>query len=1221
MLRNSKFKTFVWYTGVGLLVLFAVAVSLFRIYFSSVEEYRVQLETIAGSYIGQPVSISGMDARVVGISPTVIFSDVALLQKGGESLLTRFDAISISLDLVASLRNVAPIIELTVSGANLEVTRHLDGHFDVKGLELSVPEKVAAEGVESNALEDSLALGAWFLSQSRLAVRDSRIILNNKKSGERFSFDDVDLELRNDADHHRLNGFVHLPKNIGRELRVSADIEGDLLQRKGWRGAVYVKTEHLQSRQWLQQLSWQGSSIRSGLLDLELWSNWEEGELESVYSRLQVARLKLARGEHVGEIPHLSVDGHLQLQQGGWSLDMDRLQIQHDETLPLPVRLALTQQDDNLTLQVDQLQLEAVAALLPYLPQLNERSQSMVRQMAPAGVITGLRLQRSADQHIEAQGALKGLALMPWEKLPGVEGLNAQFRFNGDGGQLQLNAEDATLTLPRLFRAPLALSSLNGELRLRREPDGWRLFSDSIAVANSDLSAQLGMELQLLEGSAPWLSLQGRFSADDVRAVPHYLPAGIMKERSLHWLDNAFKAGRVPNGSLQYHGFLNHFPFREARGRFEVLFDAEAVQLHYGDAWPDLQQLAGEVHFDGPGMWIDASGARLFDAKLGSTNVSIDNFRSPRLLVDGGGVFPAKDGLRFLRESPLSKNTGKMLDTMRAKGDVWLGLQLAIPLSKKVQKVLPVSVRGKLDFVQSQLDVIDGISLTKLDGRLNFTENSFSAERITAQLFGKPLSLDIFSEEGDKPQVVVAARGGSELSAMRDALKLPLLNYLEGSTDLQARLSLPRGVAGEGVVLNVSSNLLGVSSRLPQPLVKQAESSLELDLTFHLSGVRGGEGSLTLGDELGLVWKRGGAGKDQSLRRLQLRMGSSSPLNLPARDVIEVVGEGGKLHFSGWRDVLQNLQPEGDASRQPLPVVVSMQQLHLLSDSSSEKGGEELKVSDLPAINFAVEQFAYDDLQLGRVTVNMVPQGEQMSIKDIHMESEIFSLSANGTWSEGGNTFFKFNLTSPSLGKMMRRFGFASVIQGGETLASGKVWWAGAPTAVTLAGLNAQLGLSIKDGIMVEVDPGAGRMLGILSLPALPRRLFLDFSDVFREGLAFDVIKGDIRIEQGQAYTSNLQLESTPASILISGRTGLVAQDFDQDIYVVPNVSDTVSVASALAWGPQAAALVVLLQEIFKSDIKAATMTQYHISGSWRDPVIKRIVEQRDEEDDSLFID
>ncbi len=1224
MLHNSRLKTFVWYSSVGLLVLFAVAVSLFRLYFSSVEEYRAQLEAMAGSYLGQPVTISGIDARVVGISPTVILSNVALMHKGGEALLSRFDAVSISLDPVASLRNGRPIIELVVSGANLEVTRNLDGSLGVQGLELAVQEsQKGAGGTTKKGLEETQALGAWFLSQNRLALTASRISLHDKKSGERFSFDNVELELYNEGERHRLNGFVNLPRRLGRELRVAADIEGNPLQGKRWSGGFYVKTAQLQPRQWLQQLSWQGSTIREGVLDLELWSRWQDGKLESVTTRLQAAGLVLARGEHVQAIPHLSADARLLRQPGGWRIDLAELQLQHDEVPAQPMRWVLSRHNDETTFQADRLSIETMGALLPYLPPL-DKQQAMVKQMAPGGLLKGLYLrQQVADKRVVLQGELQGLSLRPWNKIPGVTGVNAHFHFNGEQGRLRLSGENGELTLPRLFRAPLSLNSLNGELSLRREVGGWELLGHSLMVENRDLSAQLEMELRLAEGRAPWLSLQGRFSAEDTRAVPRYLPAGLLKEKSLYWLDNAFKAGRVPSGSLQYHGFLNHFPFREHQGRFEVLFDAEAVQLHYQDEWPDLHQLAGEVHFDGPGMWIEATGARLYDARLGPTKVSIANFRAPRLLVDGAAALSINDGLRFLHESPLSKNTGRMLQTMQGTGDVSLDLQLAIPLTSTVRESLPLAIDGRVDFADNRLDVVDGVKLKGLRGSLHFSENSFTAEQLTAELFGKPVTVVVMSDGGDKPKVIVAARGSGELHALREALRLPLLDYLEGEAEWQASLTLPRGVAAEGAELRIHSSLEGVSSLLPSPLTKETESRGDMLMSFFLSGVRSGEKRLTFGDSFGLIWRDGGRGGEHGLRRAQLNLGAIAPLSLPGRDVIEVLGKGGRLSLSRWQAVLRKLRGEGERTTtlQPPPVVVELQQLQLLRDAADDEQAAEPKVADIPAISFAVEQFSYGDLPLGRVVLKVVPQDKRLSIKDIAVESDLFTITGEGTWSEGGNTFFNYSLNSPDLGGMMRQLGFASVIQGGKTTSSGKVWWVGGPTAVSLAVLNGQLDLSIKEGTMVDVEPGAGRMLGILSLPALPRRLFLDFSDVFKEGLAFDTIQGDIRIEQGQAFTSNLRMESAPASILVSGRTGLLEQDFDQELYVVPNVSGTVSVASALAWGPQVAAVVALLHEVFKSDIKAATMSQYHISGSWRDPVIRRVTEQQVEQDSPLFME
>ncbi len=1227
MLHNSRFRTFVWYSGVGLLVLLAVAVSLFRLAFSSVEEYRTQLETLAGGYLGQPVTISGINAKVVGISPTVILTDVDLLHKESTELLTRFAAIDIALDPIASLRNLRPIIELTISGANLEVTRHRDGSFGVQGLELTAAGARVDKGdsTKDSLGEESNALGSWFLSQSRLAVRDSRISLHNEQSDERFNFDNVALELRNESQRHRLNASVQLPKSIGKELRLAIDIEGNLLQRQEWTGSLYVKSEALHPQQWLQQLSWQQSSLREGVLDLELWSRWQGGQLESVYSRLQATELLLARGEQTQRIHRLATDARLLHEGSDWQLDLANLQLAHDNIPTQPMQLTLHQSGAELTLQANQLQLGALSALLPYLPQLDEHSRTMLRQMAPVGVVEELNLRRSPDNRIEVQGVLTGLGIKSWEKLPGINGLNASFRFNGDDGQLSLAGGKGALVYPRLFRHPLVFDRLNGEFALHREADGWQLSAPAIAIENSNVSAQLALELLLARDSAPWLGLQGRYSARDAREVPRYLPAGILKEKSLYWLDNAFKAGRVPNGTVQYHGYLNQFPFRDNQGRFEILFEAEGVGLHYQDGWPELQQLRGEVHFDGPGMWVAARSGKLFDAKLAATAVSIEDFAMPRLLIEGGAKLPAADGLRFLRESPLSKQTGRILETMKAGGDAAMALQLAIPLSPTVAQTLPLSIQGRLDFNDDALEIRQGLHLKGLTGTLRFTQTTFSADQLQGELFDKPVSLVVLTDQGDKPQVIIAARGRGDIPGLRQAFPLPLFDYLEGESAWQASLSLPRGVAAaaEGVVLRVSSQLEGIGSALPPPLHKEAASSGDLSVTLYLSGERSGEGQVTMDEHLGVVWRQG----ERGLRRAQLRLGGGEALSLPGHDVIEVVGSGGKLPLQRWREVLRQLratnEKEGEAAAPPLPVVVKLKQLQLLSKAESAPTDpaaapdESPKVADLPSLSFEVKEFSYDDLPLGNVVVKLVAQGQRMSIKELRIDASHFVLTGTGTWTEGGNTFFNLQLDASNLGGMMKRLGFASMINGGEAHVTGKVWWAGSPIAISLAGLNAQLGVSVKEGVITEVDPGAGRMLGILSIPALPKRLFLDFSDVFKEGFAFETIKGDIRIEQGQAYTSNLRLESVPASILISGRTGLVDQDFDQEVYVVPNVSDTVSVASALAWGPQVAAVVALLQEVFKSDIKAATMTRYHISGDWQNPKIRRVQEQHETQTDN----
>ncbi|MDH5784804.1 MAG: DUF3971 domain-containing protein [Chromatiales bacterium] len=1231
MLRKSRLKTFLWYSGAGLLVTVAVAVSLFRVYISSVEEYREQLQTLAGSYLGQPVLIGKMDAKVVGFSPTIVLSDVSLLHKDGKQLLTRFDAIDIALAPIASLRNFDPIIELIVSGANLEITYRRDGTFAVRGLELTA-DSLAKQSDQSESegqtlIEGGGALGNWFLSQSRLALRNSNFTLHNETSGERLRFEDVALELSNRASRHRLNASVNLPKEIGRELSLAVDIEGNLLQEKEWSGQFYLKSVALHPQQWLNQLNWQGSSIRRGMLDVELWSSWQGGELMSVTSRLQALGLEVARGEESAYFPLIATDLTLMREAGGWLLDLDRLRLQHEEAEATPMHLTLRYAPERFSIDADRLQLTPLGVLLPYLPQLEQPTRQMVRTMAPEGEISGLHLRRSSDGRLEVQASLGGVSMAPWERVPGVRGLDGRLYFDGEQGALHLTSDEFELSMPRLFRQPLRMERFDAPLALSREGEQWRLYGDTIALANQHVAAVLGLELALQSGESPWLSLYGKFHGNDAQAIPAYLPAGLLKEKTLYWLDNAFQAGSVPQGKLLFHGRIGHFPFAERNGRFEVLFDAREVGLHYQDGWPDLRKLNGEVQFDGLQMRIVADSARLFEGEVERTEVGIENMLSPQLQLDGRVVFPLNDGLRFLRESPLSRNTGTALEGMSGEGRGKLNLHLAIPLSDRVGESKPLQVRGDVLFSDSQIELMKGVQISGLGGTLDFTEKSFSSPRFDGVLYGQPVKIVVSTDSGRRHIVEVTARGRSSVKQLRQAFDLGLLDFFEGQAAWRLKLSLPQSGGGSGVVLALHSDMQGVTSNLPHPLTKASKELQDLALTFYLSGERSTERELTLGNEFGMVWRQ-----DATLRRAQLHLGAQGPLSLPPRDVIQIIGRAEQVPLAAWRNVLRKLTDGGDgksagAASRP-SVEVKMARLHFAAKGEErgdgkESGSKKTQLEDIPELAFRAEGFGYDDMEFGALSFTLAPQSEQLLITGIMVDSPHMQLKGEGYWNRSNSSYFKLGLDTPDLGEMLQSLGFASVIRGGRGHADGTLWWVGEPGDVELANLNGELAVSIKEGTILDVDPGAGRMLGILSIPALPRRLFLDFSDIFKEGFGFESVKGNLRIEEGHAYTTNLQLASLPAGILITGRTGLATQDLDQQVYVTPNFSDTATVASALAWGPQVGAVVALFQELFKSDIQKSTMIQYNLSGSWQKPNVERVgedpVSEQQADDEPFF--
>ncbi|MCP4041667.1 MAG: TIGR02099 family protein, partial [Gammaproteobacteria bacterium] len=211
---------------------------------------------------------------------------------------------------------------------------------------------------------------------------------------------------------------------------------------------------------------------------------------------------------------------------------------------------------------------------------------------------------------------------------------------------------------------------------------------------------------------------------------------------------------------------------------------------------------------------------------------------------------------------------------------------------------------------------------------------------------------------------------------------------------------------------------------------------------------------------------------------------------------------------------------------------------------------------------------------------------------------------------------FRIAMSSPDLGALLDNLGYdRAALEGGDTRIEIDAAWNGAPTQFALDRLNGILSLDVTKGRLLDVNPGAsGRIFGLLSLQALPRRLKLDFSDLFNKGFAYDQVKGDFTIDSGDAYTNNLYMLAPAARIDIAGRVGLASRDYDQIMTISPEVSTTMPLAGALAGGPVGAAVgavaAFVAEKLFKTELNQVVNTQYLITGGWSDPTIERIHEE-----------
>ncbi|MFC5524926.1 YhdP family protein [Rhodanobacter ginsengisoli] len=262
----------------------------------------------------------------------------------------------------------------------------------------------------------------------------------------------------------------------------------------------------------------------------------------------------------------------------------------------------------------------------------------------------------------------------------------------------------------------------------------------------------------------------------------------------------------------------------------------------------------------------------------------------------------------------------------------------------------------------------------------------------------------------------------------------------------------------------------------------------------------------------------------------------------------------------------------------------------------------------LPPLHLWVGDLRLGDARLGEARLETWPTQTGMHIEQLRALSSRVQVNASGDWNgsaSNSHTHMRINFAAEDLGAMLSAFGFDGLVQGGKTHDQLDASWPGSPSALALATMDGTLTVDVRDGRIPEAaSPGVGRLLGLVSLAELPRRLTLDFGDVFGKGLGFDSITGDFRLANGNATTSNLVIAGPSANISITGRTGLRAKDYDQQVRVVPHVGNSLPLVGAMVGGPIGAAAGFAVQGLLGRGLNQAASARYRVTGSWDNPVM-----------------
>jgi uncharacterized protein (TIGR02099 family) len=1250
-----------WLLSVALLFLVAVVLTAARLWVPSLSEYRLEIESAASEVLKKDVSIGRLEATFRGLNPVLKLKNVVLADPAGiqDSLAIREVWITIDAEQYLAEQQFQ-FAGIDVIGADLTLIRDTEGSFYL--------DKFRSDGGEDASLDQLMQMSRLSVSDVSLTFVDEM----HAEPARRFSA--IALSLKNSGDTHRLTGHALLPADVGYRVDVGAELYGDSDKLASWQGQLYAKAQSIAFTAVPKRYLYEGMALQgvadirlwADVADLDIHSI--SGELDT--HDMQVSHVIDAQEYHFNA-EKLGGRFGWRRQDKGWQFALQQLVVAQQGRAWTTENLSLAglyrEQDSHIKGVSTRIKLDGFGALLPVIPGLTPGDRQLLAGLRPQGLVKDLEFELSSEagaiQLSDFSARFTGLGLGESGAYPLFTGLDGRIGGNLAAGTVTLDSHNVSIHDSNLFREALPLERMQGDIHWLIGDERVEVGSDALKLGNQDISlvAKFGLDFPVDDGATS-INLELAVEHADVGRVQAYLPAGKMSPKAVTWLDNSLKSGTVSNGTVVVNGRFDQVPFDNGEGRLEVRLPVTNAVLDFNPGWSPLTQINAQVDFTGRSMDILGSKALMRTAELENIHVQIHDLAKPVLTIkgDANGALPVM--LAELGSSTLGETYGGFVDSITTSGPASLALDIVVPLTTTKQDV---QVSGKIQLKDNTLKVNDTeFELQNIKGRLAFDAKGIQGEQLHAKLFDKATVARVWTDEGETHIALDGRLGVLERYLGKDNA---IGAAISGDSNWHV-LVIIRGMparnksANVGVV--VKSDLVGTRVDLPTPFGKDRDAERAISITINNAVKPVKTLRIAYGGVLDALLDISADKQGARILKGAVTTGGVEPV-LPAEAMILLNGELKQLYVTEWRPhltsgagpglpvrlVLQieelevqnyflsevtvamesvgetwNIKADGATatgdiqlvnSRTGLDkVVMNLERLKVRSGDPQQPGSDSsMTPADFPDFDVSVERLVYNKAKLGQLALQAYKlPGNRYRVETLSLSSELLDMNLTGNWEmQGGQQLSSMELkvNEGKMDRLMRLFGYQKSIEDGVLSGGLRVSWPGALWDFSPATAEGKLRLKIEDGQLLEVEPGAaGRVLGLTSVSNLPRRLMLDFSDLYKEGFSFDKIKGTFTLDGGNAYTNDLFVDGPAARIEISGRIGLADEDYDELVTVTPHVSTGLSLAGTLAAGPAVGAVIIVAEALLDDKLGPLSrigQKQYSVTGPWADPVIETL--------------
>jgi uncharacterized protein (TIGR02099 family) len=1266
-MRNflQRLIRFTAYLAGGFVILLAIAVGLFRLFLPRLPAYQEDIKRWASAAIGMQVEFSGMDARWGLSGPEVEFYNAELVSKETHARIIAADEVSLGVGLVRLLVDRKFVVDrVAVRDSAIEVRQLANGQWWVQGAPIDqlIPARAAGGGADIGKIEVvGENIRVQFLQPGDERPHRFRVTkLLARRDAMRVAVD-ASVELPPDLGRRLTVSATQLSPEEAAERRWDVALDIDDIKLDGVTALLPEEAAHFDSGSGDVKLSfsYENRRISSATADLDL----DDIGIAGISGAALSGRVEYLLNDDGWLV---AADGLKAVTPAGqWPASNLRFEAGTDENRHI----------DSVDVRASYLDLAFIALLRPWLDDTQRALVADFAPSGTVHDLTLTISGLDGDAPQFAVSAdFDDLGIAESGGRPGVRGFSGSIRADRSGGLLEVDSHGLRVTAPRALGQVLTLDTAAGTLVWRTSNGHTRVLSDSIVIGNDFFDSETSVELTFEgAGKSPVVDLDSTFSIDDIAAARDYIPFMEERPNTSKWFHEGLVSGRIPHGRVRLQGPLDQFPFEnDGEGRLLVEGTVRDAVIVYQPTWPAAKIIDADITVDNMRLYsghnhIINAGNEIVDAKL-----EIANFRDPVLTLSAFAKGTLETFRQLSIQSPIGEMFGGQLDHVQVSGDATASLDLSVPIRNWRDFAFTTKLQtsgGTLQFEGLKPP------LTDLSGLVTIQRDDISSEALGGTFLGRPVSITLEPAPETRPEfrVVAEATGSTTADALVSGFGLPLGDHVSGATDYTAKLLFPRGNVEDpaSFTIEIESDLDGLAIDFPRPLHKGPDEKLPTAGKIVIP--KGGdriESAGTVGKLLawqmaftkdegwdldrGQIVFGGGPLEDMQTetRGLHLRghadyvyaqdwfdlsrgqQSSRTGIGDRIRSIDMTIGD---LHLIGqhlvdhrvrvdrsaneWIVQLDGEQILGSAFvpydfNSDEPIVVEAERL-LLPGDEEQRETKPIDPRSLPPISIKAQDLAFGNRHFGAVETKFDRTAEGLEAERIDAKDESFEIAGKGRWvidesdPEGSRSYVDATLTSTDVERTMHRLDYDPGITSDELSMHLDLSWSGGPSENMLESLDGTVKVRIGAGQLAEVKPGAGRVFGLLSVVALPRRLALDFSDVFSKGFGFDKISGNFRIVDGDTYTCDLSLEGPAADIGIVGRAGLVSRDYEQTAVVSANFGNALPVAGALMAGPQVAAALLIFSQIFKKPLQEVSQIYYGISGSFDEPVIDTITAEQ----------